>query len=76
MIVYEYYHFGDQQEISLYHIREFSHFAHLHRSYELLRLKNGKLMATVDGREFLMQPGDRSRGTADAFVEFVDRVFP
>lgn len=58
MIVYEYYHFGDQQEISLYHIQEFSHFAHLHRSYELLRLKSGKLMATVDGREFLMQPGD------------------
>ena len=58
MIVYEDYHFGDPQEISLYHIREFSHFAHLHRSYELLRLKSGKLMATVDGRDFLMKPGD------------------
>ena len=58
MIVYEDYHFGEPREISLYHIREFSHFAHLHRSYELLRLKSGKLMATVDGREFLMEPGD------------------
>ena len=58
MIVYEDYHFGDPQEISLYHIREFSHFAHLHRSYELLQLKSGKLMATVDGRDFLMKPGD------------------
>lgn len=58
MIIYEDYHFGDPQEISLYHIREFSSFAHLHRSYELLRLKRGKLMATVDGRDFPMEPGD------------------
>lgn len=58
MIIYEDYHFGDPQEISLYHIPEFSHFAHLHRSYELLRLKEGKLKASVDGRDFLMDPGD------------------
>lgn len=57
MIVYEDYHFGEQREISLYHIKEFSHFPHFHRSYELLYLKSGSLKAVIDGREFLMEPG-------------------
>lgn len=58
MIVYEDYHFGEQQEISLFHIQDFSHFAHLHRSFELLRLQKGGLKACVDEREFIMEPGD------------------
>lgn len=58
MIVYEDYHFGEQRQSSLYHIREFSHFPHFHRSYELVYLKSGSLKATIDGREFLVVPGD------------------
>lgn len=58
MLVYEDYHFGEPLQMTLYHIQEFSHFAHLHRSYELIYLKKGQLLAYVDGREFPMQPGD------------------
>lgn len=58
MLVYEDYHFGDPQEMSLYHVEDFTHFAHLHRSYELVFVKQGRLRAIVDSREFLMGPGD------------------
>lgn len=58
MLVYEDYHFGEPQEMALYHIEEFSHFAHLHRSYELLYVVKGKLTAFVNQREFPMNAGD------------------
>lgn len=58
MIVYEDFHFGKEKHMAFYHLRDFSHFAHMHRSYELLWLKEGQLAATVDQRRFAMQPGD------------------
>ena len=58
MLVYEDYHFGETQEMALYHIEGFSHFAHLHRSYELLYVVKGNLTAFVDNRHFPMNPGD------------------
>ena len=58
MLVYEDYHFGEPQEMALYHIEDFSHFAHLHRSYELLYVVKGSLTAFVDNRPFPMKPGD------------------
>lgn len=58
MIVYEDFHFGKEKHMAFYHLRDFSHFAHLHRSYELLYLKEGRLTAAVDGRSFSMGPGD------------------
>ena len=58
MLVYEDYHFGEPQEMALYHIEGFSHFAHLHRSYELLYVVKGNLTAFVDNRHFPMNPGD------------------
>lgn len=58
MLVYEDYHFGEPQEMALYHIENFSHFAHLHRSYELLYVAKGNLTAFVDNRCFHMRSGD------------------
>lgn len=58
MIVYEEFHFGKEKHIAFYHPVDFSHFAHLHRSYELLFLRRGKLEITVNGKEFSMQEGD------------------
>lgn len=58
MIVYEEFHFGKEKHIAFYHPVDFSHFAHLHRSYELVYLKAGELEVTVDGRLFRMRPGD------------------
>lgn len=58
MIVYEEFHFGKEKHIAFYHPVDFSHFAHLHRSYELAYLKRGALEVSVDGRVFRMQPGD------------------
>ncbi len=58
MIVYEEFHFGKEKHIAFYHPVDFSHFAHLHRSYELLYLKQGGLEVTVNGKAFLMHAGD------------------
>ena len=58
MIVYEEFHFGKEKHIAFYHPVDFSHFAHLHRSYELLYLKQGGLEVTVNGKAFPMQAGD------------------
>ena len=58
MIVYEEFHFGKEKHIAFYHPVDFSLFAHLHRSYELLYLKRGRLEITVDGRSFSMKAGD------------------
>lgn len=58
MIVYEEFHFGKEKHIAFYHPVDFSHFAHLHRSYELLYLKKGQLEVSVDGRSFCMEAGN------------------
>lgn len=58
MIVYEEFHFGKEKHIAFYHPVDFSLFAHLHRSYELLHLKRGRLEITVNGRSFSMDAGD------------------
>ena len=66
MIVYEEFHFGKEKHIAFYHPVDFSLFAHLHRSYELLYLKRGRLEITVDGRSFSMKAGG-SRRSSPAF---------
>lgn len=58
MIVYEDFHFGKEKYMVFYHFNHFSIFAHLHRSYELLCLHEGKLIANLDGRNFELNSGD------------------
>lgn len=52
MLTYESHHFGEDNNFSHYHNYNFNFPKHLHRSFELIYVKNGCLQVSVNNRTF------------------------
>jgi AraC-like DNA-binding protein len=58
MFVYEREKFGSENFYSIFFAQDLSWPMHLHRCYECICLNSGKINLIIDGKSFLLQPGE------------------